>query len=90
MGRRISTGTAGTGGGIGSLLVISNVISTAVEDDDLILDPSGTGKVLISDVTVSSSTTTGALVVNGGLGMAGNLYVGGNIEGTGTINGGSF
>jgi hypothetical protein len=41
--------------------------------------------VEITAVTVSSSTTTGALRVNGGIGLQGNMNVGGNITINGTI-----
>ena len=37
------------------------------------------GKVVLQDSTVSSSTTSGALQVTGGAGIGGALYVGGNI-----------
>jgi len=43
-------------------------------------------KVAISIPTVSTSTTTGALVVSGGIGLAGNLNVGGNVTITGAIS----
>lgn len=43
-------------------------------------------RVFINIPTVSTSTTTGALVVNGGLGLAGNLNVGGNVTITGAIS----
>jgi hypothetical protein len=38
------------------------------------------GNVFISNSTVSTSTTTGALVVTGGVGIGGNISIGGNIE----------
>lgn len=90
MGRSVHTGTAGGGGGIGSLNVVANKITSIVDNDDIEFEPSGTGRVELLRNTVASSTTTGALVVVGGVGIGGNLWVGGNIEGSGTINGGTF
>lgn len=90
MGRSVHTGTAGGGGGIGALNVVSNKITSLVLDDDIEFEPNGTGKVKLLKNTEASSTATGALVVVGGVGIGGNLWVGGNIEGAGTINGGTF
>jgi hypothetical protein len=90
MGRSIHTGTAGSGGGIGSLNVIANKITSTQTNDDIEFEPNGTGKVELLNSTAASSTSTGALVVVGGVGIGGNLWVGGNIEGAGTINGGTF
>jgi hypothetical protein len=90
MGRSIHTGTAGSGGGIGSLNVIANKITSVVENDDIEFEPNGTGKVEMVRNTSATSTSTGALVVVGGVGIGENLWVGGNIEGAGTINGGTF
>jgi hypothetical protein len=42
--------------------------------------------VYIPSTTVSTTTTTGALVVKGGVGISGNVYVGGNLYTTGSIN----
>jgi hypothetical protein len=91
MPRKISTGVAG-GGGLGTLQFSSNVISTSITDDDLILDVSGTGKISTSDrvvvenTTSSTSSTTGAVTVAGGVGLAGNLNVGGEL----TVGGGGL
>ena len=90
MGRSLHTGTAGSGGGIGSLNVISNKITSTQLNDDIEFEPNGTGKVELLNNTAAVSTGTGALVVVGGAGIGGNLWVGGNIEGAGTINGGTF
>jgi hypothetical protein len=90
MGRSIHTGTAGSGGGIGSLNVVANKITSVVPDEDIEFEPNGTGKVEMLNNTTANSTTSGALVVIGGVGIGGNLWVGGNIEGAGTINGGTF
>ena len=43
------------------------------------------GQLYCLATTVSSSTSTGALVVDGGVGIAGNLFVGGNITAAGNI-----
>jgi hypothetical protein len=90
MGRSVHTGTAGGGGGIGSLTVIANKFISTVDNDDIEFEPNGTGKVELLKNTSSTSTTSGALVVAGGVGIGENLWVGGNIEGAGTINGGTF
>jgi hypothetical protein len=90
MGRHITTGIAGSGGGVGSLNVISNRITSTQLDDDIEFEPNGTGQVVLVKNTSATSTTTGALAVVGGVGIGENLWVGGNIEGAGTINGGTF
>lgn len=43
------------------------------------------GQMMLANTTVSSSTSTGALVVMGGAGIAGKLYVGGEMTVTGSI-----
>ena len=90
MGRSIHTGTAGSGGGIGSLNVIANKITSTQIDDDIEFEPNGAGKVELLKNTSATNTSSGALVVVGGVGIGENLWVGGNIEGAGTINGGIF
>ena len=44
-----------------------------------------TNAVRISNITVSNSTFTGALVVDGGVGIAGDVSIGGNVSITGTL-----
>jgi hypothetical protein len=46
---------------------------------NIIYDPIKVGSANIANTTISTSTTTGALVVGGGAGIAGALNVGGNI-----------
>jgi hypothetical protein len=43
------------------------------------------GQLMLANSTVSSSTSTGALIVAGGAGIAGKLYVGGEVTVTGSI-----
>ena len=62
------------------------LITPSGSNSNLIIDPDGTGNVYISAITyinyptISSSTTTGALVVGGGAGILGNLNVGGGLQ----------
>jgi hypothetical protein len=55
---------------------------------------SATGNLVISSITPSANTTSGALVVSGGLGVAGNIYSGSNVYVTNGVfwagNGSSF
>jgi hypothetical protein len=57
MGRKVSIGIVGSGGGgIGTIIAsgTGNTLSTALANQDLIIDPSGTGGVLIeSDLTIT-------------------------------------
>lgn len=48
MGRRITNGVVGGSGagGLGNLTVSEVTISTAITDDDIVLDPTGTGRVV--------------------------------------------
>lgn len=92
MGRRLTSGSAGAGG-LGTISVIANTIATTQTDQDLVLDPNGTGVVTTADplritnTTGSSSTSTGALTVTGGLGIGENLFIGGTINvGGGGLN----
>lgn len=85
MGRNISTGTAGAGSGVGTLVVVANTIGS-VANDDIILDPSGTGKVSIPGTDVATTTSSGALVLGGGLGVAGNIVLGGSLSTAGSQN----
>jgi hypothetical protein len=61
-------------------------ITTSYTNGNLVLNPNGTGDVLITtstqlyvyDTTTSVSTVTGAVVVSGGVGISGNLNAGFN------------
>lgn len=56
MGRRVTTGTVG-GSGFGSINVSTNTISTASTNQDLILDPNGTGGVnVVGDLSITNQS----------------------------------
>ena len=83
-----STGTGdliiGTGGNGTSNKIILGAGGFSTGNSQVTITPDV--KVAISIPTVSTSTTTGALVVSGGIGLAGNLNVGGNVTITGAIS----
>lgn len=59
MGRRITNGIVGTSGagGLGNLTVDNVTVSTAITDDDIVLDPAGTGRILfVSDTQLQSQS----------------------------------
>jgi hypothetical protein len=57
---------------------------------NIIYDPIKVGSANIANTTVSTSSTTGALVVGGGVGIGGNAYVGGNIVVTSNVSANKF
>lgn len=61
MGRRISNGVVGSGGGLGSILVSGsgNTLTTASTNQNLIIDPNGTGVTQIN--TIAEMRTAGSL-----------------------------
>jgi hypothetical protein len=69
------------------LAISDSTISSSVTDTDLTLDVTGTANVAIvppariTNSTISSDPTTGALVVTGGVGIGNNLNVSGDIAG---------
>lgn len=48
--------------------------SIGITEANVIYDPVKVGNLVVANTTISSSTTTGALIVRGGAGIAGNLY----------------
>lgn len=58
---------------------IADVTGTAINKFAL---KTGIGVVFLGDTTVSTSTTTGALIISGGVGSSGNIFSGGTIQGT--------
>ena len=78
------------GVGIGQNLYVGGLISVATITSvagNITIDPAGTSDIVfgtgafvkIQDTSVSSNTTSGALVVSGGMGVAEDIYVGGQI-----------
>ena len=67
------------------LAITDSTISSSVTDTDLTLDVTGTANVSIvppariTNSTISSDPTTGALVITGGVGIGNNLNVSGDI-----------
>ena len=61
MGRKVSIGVAGTGGGIGTIVAAGagNTLTTAVTNQNLIIDPNGTGTV----ETLANFNLTGDLSI---------------------------
>ena len=63
--------------------LFTNTISTIESGAPLIIDPAGSGSLIIADRTQvlikntspSTSNSTGALTISGGLGVSGNIYV---------------
>lgn len=75
------------GVGIGGKLTVGNVVTGNINtqsgtNQDIVLDPDGSGNIVISsptqiivqNTTTSSSTINGALIVAGGVGVSGNIY----------------
>ena len=82
----------------GNLAVGGNIITYAGSGANLVLDPDGTGDVVLTsntnlwvlDTTSSTNTTSGALVSYGGAGIAGNVYSGAYINAaSGIVNSGT-
>jgi hypothetical protein len=86
MPRNIGTGVSS--GILGSLDFVDNEIVTAIQDENLILDPDGVGTLTtdaplsITDTTASNAYTNGSLVVTGGVGVAGDVSVTGQVVAT--------
>lgn len=98
MGRRITNGLTGNvGSSISSLSVVGNSLITVIPNQNIVLDPDGTGKVStdavlhITSTEASSNVNSGALQVDGGVGVNGAIYGGGNLSVTGfSTNSGSY
>lgn len=60
MGRKVTNGT--TQDGLVSVLITTNTVSTYVTDDNLRLNPNGTGEIFLDKAT---TVTSGNLTING-------------------------
>lgn len=66
---------------IGNITFTNTTIGTTYPNTNIILDPTGTGYVVIDSNLQSSTYQNGALVVQGGVGVDGNL----NVNGTANV-----
>lgn len=90
--RRINTGTVGRPL-LARLVATDNKISSLVPNENITIEPNGTGDVvipsapqlLVQNTTNSTSTSTGGAVFSGGIGVGNNIYSGGNINSTGHL-----
>lgn len=90
--RRINTGTVGRPL-LARLVSVDNKLSSLVPNENITIEPNGTGDViipanpqlLVQNTSQSTTTATGGLVLDGGIGVAKNAYVGGNVNSTGHL-----
>jgi len=90
--RRINTGTVGRPL-LARLVSVDNKLSSLVPNENITIEPNGTGDViipanpqlLVQNTSNSTTTASGGLVVSGGVGVALNAYVGGNVNSTGHL-----
>jgi hypothetical protein len=80
----IGTGTAWTTGNINIGTASSRPAASLTNIGGTVNLGSAAFVVTVAGTTVSTSTSTGALLVSGGVGVGGNLFVGGNLVSTGT------
>ena len=91
MGRRVTNGLTGNiGSSISSLSVVNNKLITVTTDQNVEIDPNGSGHVLTDapiesqNATASSSKVTGAITTTGVI-TAGSLDISGNADIDGTL-----
>lgn len=60
---------------LGNLVHYKGQIYSNIPNGNIIFTGTGTGTVIVSQPTISTSTITGALVVNGGIGVGGNMVI---------------
>ena len=72
---------------LGNLEFTSGTIYSNITNQNIVLQGTGTGIVVISSSTQSYGTNTGALVVNGGIGVNKSIWTGEDIHANGVIVG---
>lgn len=93
MGRRVTNGLTGNvGSSISSLSVVENSLITVTANQNITLDPNGTGHVFTdapiesTNSTASTSKATGAVTTSGGVGVSGQIHSAGlNVTPTTTL-----
>ncbi|OFZ35253.1 MAG: hypothetical protein A3D17_08605, partial [Bdellovibrionales bacterium RIFCSPHIGHO2_02_FULL_40_15] len=69
----------------GSDSITNNISNISNSGGSVTVTPSAGNSLVVNSATVSTNSTTGALIVSGGAGIAGALNVGGNILGSSNI-----
>ena len=84
MGRRVTNGLTGNvGSSISSLSVVDNSLITVTTNQNVVIDPNGSGHVFTdapfesTNATGSTTKATGAITTSGGVGVAGQIHAAG-------------
>ncbi len=93
MGRRVTNGLTGNvGSSISSLSVVDNSLITVTTNQNVVIDPNGSGHVFTdapfesTNTTGSTTKATGAITTSGGVGVAGQIHAAGlNVTPTSTL-----
>ena len=93
MGRRVTNGLTGNvGSSISSLSVVDNSLITVTTNQNVIIDPNGSGHVFTdapiesTNATASTTKATGAITTTGGIGSGGQRHAAGlNVTPTSTL-----
>ena len=93
MGRRVTNGLTGNvGSSISSLSVVDNSLITVTTNQNVVIDPNGSGHVFTdapfesTNATGSTTKATGAITTSGGIGAAGQIHAAGlNVTPTSTL-----
>jgi hypothetical protein len=74
---------------LGKLKIEDNRLLSRLTNDNIVVDPDGTGKVVSNDITIleagtgSSASNNGTLVTSGGINVSEDLYVNGTLNAAG-------
>jgi hypothetical protein len=72
---------------LGNMEMTSGTIFSNIPDHNITLAGTGTGVIVVTGGTVSTSTNSGALIVEGGIGISRNIWTGDDIEVNGLLIG---